>query len=240
MQQGPIAFRAVPRVFLSHAAVDKALVDDLKTMLQRAVGLHPDEFFYSSGKGTGVPAGRNFVEYIRSQMDDSAFVIAVITPAFRSSEFCLAELGAVWLATDKDFYPLCVPSVDRGDLKATLTGIHVERLDERAALAALLQRIAAHFGRDYNAPACDEEISLFQSTLPTRLASLSVPATVEASALESAQATIASLAAQLTHARDDARSQHEQVDTIKQAMSMAEIRGILGDGTMNDNPIRRP
>jgi TIR domain len=92
----------VPTVFLSHAAADKPLVDDLKQMIQSAVGLGPGEFFYSSDKASGIPAGSGFVEYIRTKMQDATFVVSVITPAFRESEFCLAELGAVWVAADKD------------------------------------------------------------------------------------------------------------------------------------------
>jgi hypothetical protein len=138
----------MPQVFLSHAATDKPLIDDLKIMLQTAIGLGPGDFFYSSGAGTGVSAGQNFVDYIRTSLGDSTFVVAVITPSFRSSEFCLAELGAVWLTADKDFFPLCVPAVERADLRATLTGIQVERIDEREALASLLERVAKHFGRD--------------------------------------------------------------------------------------------
>jgi len=216
----------VPRVFLSHAAVDKPLIDDLKTMLQRAIGVQPSEFFYSSGRGTGVPAGENFVEYIRSMMVDSTFVVAVITPAFRNSEFCLAELGAVWLAADKDFYPVCVPAVDRGELKATLTGIQVERIDERATLADLLQRVALYFGREYNAPACDEEISVFMGTLSTRLATLAAPTMVPASELEVAQATIDSLGEHLSKARDEVEAERQRGDEIKRAKTLAEIEEI--------------
>jgi hypothetical protein len=102
----------VPTVFLSHAAADKPLIDDLKQMIQSAVGVAPGEFFYSSGKGTGIPPGQNFVEFIRDEMEGATFVITVITPAFRESEFCLAELGAVWLAADKEFFPLCTPRED--------------------------------------------------------------------------------------------------------------------------------
>jgi hypothetical protein len=46
------------RIFISHAARDKPLIDALKTMLATAVGLNPTEIFYSSGAGTGIPAGK--------------------------------------------------------------------------------------------------------------------------------------------------------------------------------------
>src|SRR5277367_709096 len=108
----------MPTLFISHAAADSALAEDVKIMIQKAVGLGPNRIFFSSGAGTGIPAGRNFVEYIREKMDAATFVASIITPAFRESEFCLAELGAVWVAADKDFFPMCSPEVDRGDLQA--------------------------------------------------------------------------------------------------------------------------
>jgi len=212
----------MPTVFLSHAAADKPLVDDLKTMLQTAIGLGPDEFFYSSGAGTGVPTGQNFVEYIRSSLDGATFVLAVITPSFRGSEFCLAELGAVWLAADKNFYPLCVPKVDRASLKATLTGIQVARIDEREALAELLQRIAHHFGRDYNAAACDSAISMFLGTLGARLENLSKPAMVASSELDAEKETTAALGAELTRTRDQVAAERRRADEILEAKTREE------------------
>lgn len=210
-------------MFLSHAASDKALVDDLKWLIQTAVGLAPSEFFYSSGMGTGIPAGRSFVEHIRDEMAGSTFVVAVMTPAFRESEFCLAELGAVWLAADKDFYPVCVPEIDRAELKATLTGLQVERVDDGPVLANLLQRICEHFEKPYNAAACSAAIEDFLATLPARLSGLAGPTTVSADELDSARATIERLGQQVTEARDQLAASRQLVEDIKSAKTLEEI-----------------
>jgi hypothetical protein len=152
-------------VFVSHASADRALVDGLTTMLQTAIGLGPHQLFYTSGRGTGVPPGKNFVEYIRDQIRSTTFVVAVITEAFRDSEFCLAELGAVWVSADKDFFPICVPPVQPSSLGAVLTGIQVANVEERSHLIELLTRVSKHFGREYNAPAGDAAVSRFVATL---------------------------------------------------------------------------
>lgn len=214
----------MPKVFISHAAADKPLVDAVHAMVQGAIGLQPGkELFYSSGAGTGVLAGKNFVQYIRDEMDGWTFVVAVITPSFVQSAFCLAELGAIWMAADaKSFFPICVPSVDRGDLSATLTGIHVERLDERPALAQLLQRVSEHFGRDYNAAAGDAHITAFQAQLPALLKKLATPRLVPAADLQAAEAAIETLGQQVVEARAEATREKSRADEILAARNLEE------------------
>lgn len=215
----------MPKVFISHAAADKALINDLRAMLQGTIALQPGEdLFYSSGPGTGVPAGKNFIEYIRHEMEGSTFVIAVITPSFLASAFCLAELGAVWLAAeDKSFFPVSL-SIDRGDLDATLTGIHVARLDERPPLAQLLKRVSDHFGRDFNAEAADDQISTFTAILPTRVKNLASPDLVPKAELDAARAEIERLGEEITAARDEADRQHRRAEEILAARTAEEAR----------------
>jgi hypothetical protein len=216
----------MPMVFLSHAAADKALVDDLKTMLQQGIGVGPTEFFYSSDKGSGIPAGSNFVDYIRGQMQGSTFVVAVITPVYLESEFCLAELGAVWASADKDFFPLCVPRVSRADLKATLTGIQVERIDERGPLAELLQRLCAHFDRVYVAAACDTAIGVFLATLGEKLDALQGSTKVPAERLEEANKTTQALAEQLNASREEVESERGRYAALEAAKTKEEIEAL--------------
>jgi hypothetical protein len=216
----------MPVVFLSHAASDKALVDDVKNMIQTSVGIAPGEIFYSSGKGTGIPSGANFVDYIKEKMRAATFVVAVITPAYRESEFCLAELGAVWLAADKSFFPLCVPSIDRSALRATLTGIQVERIDDSSALSAMLQRLCAHFDREHNAAACTEAIGVFQATLPGRLDRLTQRSSVPAVELNAAEGTIRDLGERVNVLGDELATERRRFEELKAARSQEEIESI--------------
>lgn len=195
-------------------------------MIQAAVGVHPDEIFISSDPGSGIPAGNNFVDYIRSQMRDATFVVAVISPAYKESEFCLAELGAVWLKADRDFFPLCTPAIDRGGLEATLTGIQVARIEERASLAQLLQRLCAHFEREHNAGACTTAIEVFLSTAQGRLDALRGPTKVPAEELEQARAATRELGEQLNAARDELASERKRYEDLKLAKTQEEIDAI--------------
>jgi hypothetical protein len=157
-------------LFLSHASTDQPLADAFLEMVQQAIGLAPDDIFYSSGKGTGVPAGAEFSSHIRDRLRAAPVVVALISPAFRASEFCLAELGAVWAgARSKDFFPLAVPPTQRSELSATLVGIQAEALDDRSALAGLLQRVSKRLDRRYSAAAADGAVSRFVHRMPTLL-----------------------------------------------------------------------
>jgi TIR domain len=221
-------------VFLSHAAADKPLADDLKTFIQTSVGLPPSEIFYTSGKGTGIPNGQPFVQYIGEKMRASAFVIAVITPAYLESQFCLAELGAVWVTADKDFFPVCVPQVDRAQLKATLTGIQVEKLDQAETLAELSQRLCAFRRQQLNAAASVEAGQVFLRTLPSRLDGLKGATKVPAEALEVEKQAAANLAAQLTKCRDELTALQQRYEDLKAAKTAEEVEALEPEAAISD------
>lgn len=214
--------RSVPRVFISHAVADLPLIKDLRKLLQSVVGLQPNlEIFQSSAPGA-IPPGTNFAQYIRSELDDSTFVVAVVTPAYLESQFCMAELGAVWFSAEKDFFPICAPGVDFGDLNGTLLGIQAARLDERPAVADLLQRVAKHFNREYYAATADDEMTTFEVTLAVRLADLQGPTRVPASKVDELEAKLATLGQALVQAQDAAAKQEETIAEVIAAKSAAE------------------
>jgi TIR domain-containing protein len=87
----------MPGIFVSHATRDRELVEAVVELLQLGSGVPTEQIFYSSGAGTGVPAGARFNSYIRSKVEESSLVIAIISPAFQESAFSIAEVGAAWV-----------------------------------------------------------------------------------------------------------------------------------------------
>lgn len=223
----------MPSVFISHAAADKALVDEVKAMIQEAVGLNPTEIFYSSSAGSGIPAGRDFVGHIREEMRDAGFVVAVITPVYLESKFCLAELGAVWYADDKAFFPLCI-AVDYDELEATLLGVQVPRLDDRAVLTGLLQRICEYADKEHVASACTEAADKFLATLKIRLRKLQGPTSVPAEKLAEVEQTRDRLAEELSDTRDQLAEARDLFEKAKQATSLAEIKELEPPGELRE------
>jgi TIR domain len=219
-------------VFISHAVDDRSLVDPFQELLALGVGLNPAEIFYSSGAGTGIPAGKNFVQHIRDEMKGASFVVAVITPNSLRSEFCMAELGAVWYASDKEFFPICTPGVDRASLRATLTGIQVEKVDDAAALAGLLQRLCDHFGRDHVAASCTARIGIFLKELPGILDNLPQRQLVPAADLEELEKVNQELLESLAETRGELGESEKRFEELYAAKTTEEAAAVKRPGDL--------
>lgn len=102
------------KLFISHAAADKKLADQLVDLLQTGVDVPRGQIFCTSLEGMGVPKGTTFVEWIRQELVDASLVIALITPNY--------------------FDSVIVPPVAYEDLKAVLVGCQVGVADDESDL----------------------------------------------------------------------------------------------------------
>lgn len=137
----------MPRLFVSHAARDRSVVSAfVNTVLRLGCGLTPDEIFYSSGADTGVPSGGNLNAYIRSQVSESDLVLAIITPRFQASVYCVAELGAAWSRAGS-LFPLLGTRTASAGLGGIMQGVLVRNMGDAVALDELHDRVFDVFGR---------------------------------------------------------------------------------------------
>ena len=130
------------RVFISHAVKDKELVDAFFDLLQTGVGLSPHDSFCSSLEGMGIPAGKNFVDYIREKVQNPELVLLILSPNYLESLFCQCELGTGW-ALSHNMVPIVAPPTNFSGLKAVLTGTHAYRIDSDTDLSELRDQIVA-------------------------------------------------------------------------------------------------
>lgn len=136
----------MPGVFVSHASADKEVVDAfVDDVIRLGCGIPTESIFYSSGAGMGVPSGSDLNAYVREKASDVNLVITVITPAFRASPFCIAELGAAWSRVE-NLFPLLSPDLDHDDLDGVLKGVLVKQLDDGVALDELRDRLDKAIG----------------------------------------------------------------------------------------------
>jgi hypothetical protein len=132
-------------IFISHAAKDAEFVGDLIDLLKVGIdGFVDSHVFCSSTDGLGIPAGQNFVEFIRSKIKSPVCVVFVMTETFVARRFCLCELGAAW-ALCHDIFPLLVPPLTYADMDGVLTGVQGE-VYSKAGLNSLRDRVVAVLG----------------------------------------------------------------------------------------------
>lgn len=163
------------RVFISHAAKDTLLVDALFDLLQTGAGLTPNETFCSSLEGMGIPAGQNFVDYIKRKVQTPDLVLLILSPNYLESLFCQCELGAAW-ALSHNMIPIVVPPTKFSDLKAVLTGTHGYRIDSDTDLTELRDQIISLL--KLSAPKTarwDAKKKQFQEELPRILLKIESP-----------------------------------------------------------------
>lgn len=133
-------------VFVSHAAADKGLADAFVDNIIRLGSNAPQNaIFYSSGADTGVPSGEDLNSYLRNRVGDASLVVALITPAFQESRYCIAELGAAW-AKVGNLFPLFAPSLERADLDGVLAGMVMHEFTDGPALDELHDRLSDAIG----------------------------------------------------------------------------------------------
>jgi hypothetical protein len=73
-------------------------------------------------------------------LEDTKLVIFLISPAFLSSRFCLAESGATWVKS-VDQIILLTPSLNSEDLGGIFDGIQAAKLNDQYALNELKDKI---------------------------------------------------------------------------------------------------
>jgi hypothetical protein len=109
------------RLFISHAVADKDLVDAVITLLEMGAGIQTEDIFCTSFDEQGIPPGADFSPYMRERLGEAEVILAIVTPHYYDSPFCLCETGGAW-ATQKKFLPLLVEPVGYDDLRGALYG----------------------------------------------------------------------------------------------------------------------
>jgi hypothetical protein len=115
-------------VFISHAVKDKELAKLLVNLIEDGIGVPESEIFCSSVDGYGIPTGKNFIEYIKAEMQEPKVVILLLTPSYFNSNFCLCEMGAAWIKSH-EIFPILVRPLSYEDVRDILTATELIEID---------------------------------------------------------------------------------------------------------------
>lgn len=134
----------ISKVFISHASMDKEVVEDIIDILE-AVGLDNNKIFCTSVEGYGIPLGEDFLEILKHKLNENILVVFVLTENFYKSPVCLCEMGATWMKTSSHI-PVLVPPFDYSDIKGVIGKTQGFKLNEPLQLNLFKDQIIEKFG----------------------------------------------------------------------------------------------
>ncbi|WP_158231016.1 toll/interleukin-1 receptor domain-containing protein [Rhodopirellula bahusiensis] len=212
-------------VFVSHAAADELLVDAFVDLLETGLGLRADRIFCSSLDGMGIPSGKNFKDYIRTEIESPKVVILMLSPNYFASQFCLCELGAAWILAHA-VIPILIPPSDFHDMKAVLSGVQGRRIAENSDLSEIRDELVVTLGLEQKTARWEAKKRQFIEKLPMLLDELPNPKMVDSARYEELQSQYEDGVNELTQAYDqldDLKRQLEAVKKLKDAEEVAEF-----------------
>lgn len=166
------------QIFVSHAVNDKPLADAFVDLLQTGLNLGYDEIFCSSLEGLGIPAGENFIEHIKNQIQSPKLVVAIISKNYLASQFCMCELGAAW-AMSHNLLPLLVPPLKYSDVQGVLKASQIVRIDDENGLSQFANGIDDNIQEiKVNIPRWNVKSKKFVQNFPARLKECKAPSII--------------------------------------------------------------
>jgi hypothetical protein len=136
-----------PILFVSHATTDEPIArvvrDEVKRIFANGVTV-----FASSVPGT-IPAGSDWLESIRSNLEAATAVAVLITPVSINRPWIWFEVGASWAkmrAEEGRIYPLCVPEVEKSELPEPLNRLQALSLGKASETREFFQALCDQFG----------------------------------------------------------------------------------------------
>lgn len=134
---------SINKVFISHSSNDKKYVEELIDILE-TVGLKSTQIFCSSFDGYGIDLGENFLERIKSELNDEILVLFVLSDNFYSSPVSLCEMGATWIKTSEHI-PVLIPPFDFKDIKGVIPLTQGFKINESLKLNLFKEKLEQIF-----------------------------------------------------------------------------------------------
>ena len=84
-----------------------------------AMGVSSDNIFCSSLEDRGIPIGKDWKDWLHSELHDNTFVVFLLSENFYHSPICLCEMGAAWILS-QEHAPILIPPLKYDDLKGVI------------------------------------------------------------------------------------------------------------------------
>lgn len=211
------------RLFLSHATTDRELVEAFENLLSKVTGTTSSDIFVSSLEGQGVPKGGNFVDDIRQEVTDADAVIALISPAYLDSPFCMAELGAAWALGTKRF-PVVVPPATFADVDATQLGLTAIALSDSDQLDQMMADLNDAIGtKPPKSGIRRRALANFERSWPELATKIGSPQRIAKSIYQETLERVEELEKELADADTEIRQNEEMIERLREAKDRTEV-----------------
>ena len=115
------------------------LVEELIDLLE-SIGVKTSQIFCSSFEGYGIELGEDFLERIKTELDDEVLVLFVLSENFYKSPICLCEMGATWIKTNYHI-PILIPPFDFKDIQGVIPSIQGFKLNDEMKLNSFKEKV---------------------------------------------------------------------------------------------------
>ncbi len=130
----------IVEIFISHATVDTAIVENLVRFICDAVEIGPENIRCTSVPGNGLDISDHISTRLQRELVGCRIVLGVITRASLESPYVLLELGAGWIQGKT--WAVLEPGMTYRDLPGPLRERLAVELRERTHLLKLVRQIA--------------------------------------------------------------------------------------------------
>ncbi len=211
------------RIFLSHAAADKAIADAVVDLLDLAMGVNVhDDVFCSSLEGLGIPSGSDFKAFIKDKIQSPELVILLISRNYLASQFCLAEAGASWAMSHR-VLPLLVPPVQFAEMKAVLAGLQASLIDSKPDWNGVVEIVRSVIGCNPNLNRWETKRDEVLQRIGALLKSQSPPPLVPIERLQEVERQLAKTRDEVSHKESEVQRLTGLVATLRAAKTLGEV-----------------
>jgi TIR domain len=130
------------KIFLSHSYLDRDISTRIiEKLVVKIFNINKQsDIFFTGKRETGIESSINWRNRLKSNLQDCDIFIALITPNFKESEVCLAEIGAAWIL-EKKIYPLILPPIKHGNFSQVIAEIQADSLLEREDIQSFINSL---------------------------------------------------------------------------------------------------
>lgn len=221
-------------VFVSHATKDIPLVRALVDLIEDGLGVPESEIFCSSLPGLGIPAGENFVTFMKSQISEPKIVVLVLSRNYLSSHFCLSELGASWVKSHKIF-PIIVEPLSYADVKDVLLGTQVVKVGDDIGYNGLKEYLGEIGLINKSDTKWDIKRKAFIEKLPSILKEIPDVDIVDIATYQALEEKVRKFEEELLNYEAQADQYKELIDRLEKIKDAEEVKKVKSEFSATDN-----